>query len=381
MRAAAALAAAVLLLAPSSSSSSSGVGPLLDALRFHTPVDGGPVRSDHSYELVQLQSIYSEGYLFGGAEAVATGPWNTEPLHYLFQRDGGGDGVPCDANATVTANGNIPRGDLRTATGSAASSWSACAAACEADSRCLGWTYDCCNNSFAGSAGCYLKSAVSSIGSFHGDYAGCSARGVAESPSECCASPTHPNASYRVPPHGMRSAVSLGPVGGGSLELRADGRLADWRLLNNQPEGVGTKISAEGASFALHLGQADGGGHRHTTLLRTHSPEPNLPTVESMSYGGAFPASRLTIVDANITSQFAMNDPLRLFGVSAFKQQDPNASSIPSISFMVDVPPSNATEAAVMLSLPAELLGSGATVVCSLVKCFFCLLVFTLAKS
>ena len=54
MRAAAALAAAVLLLAPSSSSSSSGVGPLLDALRFHTPVDGGPVRSDHSYELVQL---------------------------------------------------------------------------------------------------------------------------------------------------------------------------------------------------------------------------------------------------------------------------------------------------------------------------------------
>ena len=135
----------------------------------------------------------------------------------------------CDANSTVTADGNIPGGDLRKIE---ATSWGACAVACEAEPLCQGWTFDCCNNSRPGSTGCYIKSTVSAMGTFRGDYSGCSSRGVATSPSACCGRDA---VSYSVPPHGMRSAVALGPVGGGSLELRADGRLADWRLLNNQP--------------------------------------------------------------------------------------------------------------------------------------------------
>ena len=351
------------------------VAQRLGELRFRTPTTGGPVRREHDYELVQLDSIYSEGYLYGGKAPLATGPWNTGPLHYLFRRDGAAAvcrTVPsashyfltqnlmidprckqprCDANSTVTADGNIPGGDLRKI---GATSWGACAAACEAEPLCQGWTFDCCNNSRPGSTGCYIKSTVSAMGTFRGDYSGCSSRGVATSPSACCGRDA---VSYSVPPHGMRSAVALGPVGGGSLELRADGRLADWRLLNNQPPR-GAKVSAEGASFALRLSET--ASKHHTALLRTHSPEPGLPTVDSMEYAGAFPASRITIVDSDF-ARF-IRDPVQLYGISGFKMQDANASSIPAVSFVVSVPPSSATQVALMLSLPSELLGNGTTV-------------------
>ena len=175
---------------------------LLDELRFRTPADGGPVRSSDVYELVQLRSIYSEDYIYGGAQPVSTARWNVGPLHYLFRREGGpSGGSACSANSTVTAGGNIPGGDLRKV---AASSWRACAAACESVAGCAGWTFDCCNNSRPGSAGCYLKAAVSGISAFHGDVAGCSARGVAAEASACCTSHVHSNASYSVPPTGMR---------------------------------------------------------------------------------------------------------------------------------------------------------------------------------
>ena len=316
------------------------------------------MRAEDEYELVKLQSIYSEDYVYGGEALLATGSWNTGPLHYLFRRDDpGASAEPCNTSSTVKTDGNIPGGDLREAE---AISWSACAVACEAEPRCQGWTFDCCNNSRPGSAGCYLKSTISSIGTFHGDYAGCSLRGIAASASACCASHARTNVRYSVPPHGMRSAVALGPVGGGSLELRADGRLADWRLLNNQPP-IGGKVSAEAAAFALHLSETD--GNRHTALLRTHAPEASLqlPTVDSMEYAGAFPASRIKIVDSNFTR--FVKDPVQLYGVSGFKMQDVNASSIPSISFVVAVPPSSATSVALMLSLPSELLGNGTAVI------------------
>ena len=217
--------------------------------------------------------------------------------------------------------------------------------------------YDCCNNSRPGSAGCWMKASVGGFSSFRGDVAGCSARGVVSAPSACCGG--RPSRRYSVPPFGMRSAVALGPVGGGTLELRADGRLADWRMLNNQPRGrSGTKVSPEAAAFALFLG--DTSGRQHATLLRTHSPEPGLPTVESMRFSGAFPATRLEFTDASL-AQFAQS-AVRLTGVSNFKMLDPNASNTPAISFAVDIPPSSAMEAAVMLSLPTQLLGEGTTV-------------------
>lgn len=81
---------------------------------------------------------------------------------------------------------------------------------------------------------------------------------------------------WAVPPTGMRSAVPLGALGGGSLELRADGALRDWRLLNNHPAALnpqGMKQSFESAALGLWVGgpQSAGGTGR---LLRTQLPSP-----------------------------------------------------------------------------------------------------------
>eukprot|EP01047_Picozoa_sp_COSAG01_P012688 COSAG01_NODE_579_length_15238_cov_10.570183_1_plen_561_part_00 len=335
-----------------------------------------------SYELVQLDSIYQEDYLYTGAPPILTGAWHTGPLQYLFLRDnssGSGSGsspVPghacCTTNSTVTPNGNIPGGDWRKLATSQAGGWRECAALCErappsgsSSEQCLGWVYDCCNNSKPGSAGCYLKRSVAAgIGTFSGDVAGCSAAGVRASPVRCCCAHGGGggccNASYSVPPVGMRSALALGPVGGGTLELRADGRLADWRLLNNQPPR-GTKVSPETAALAVYI--EDSHGRRHSSLLRTHAPEPGLPTVDSMQYFGSFPVSRLDILDRHLTQGFRMRRPLRLYGLSRFQMLDANASNVPAISFIIDIPPSNSTQAAAMFVLPAGLLGANTSVV------------------
>jgi hypothetical protein len=43
---------------------------------------------------------------------------------------------------------------------------------------------------------------------------------------------TDPASAPQVPPLGMRSALPLGGLGTGSVELRADGRFADWLVEN-----------------------------------------------------------------------------------------------------------------------------------------------------
>eukprot|EP01045_Picozoa_sp_COSAG04_P022666 COSAG04_NODE_2595_length_3876_cov_60.084723_4_plen_302_part_00 len=79
---------------------------------------------------------------------------------------------------------------------------------------------------------------------------------------------------WAVPPTGMRSAVPLGALGGGSLELRGDGALRDWRLLNNHPAALspqGMKLTFEAAALGLWVGGRGAGAGR---LLRTQLPSP-----------------------------------------------------------------------------------------------------------
>ena len=45
----------------------------------------------------------------------------------------------------------------------------------------------------------------------------------------------HADNSTATPPSGMRSSVPLGPLGGGTVELRGDGALRDWSIWNNGP--------------------------------------------------------------------------------------------------------------------------------------------------
>jgi non-lysosomal glucosylceramidase len=91
------------------------------------------------------------------------------------------------------------------------------------------------------------------------------------------------------PPVGMRSAVPLGGLGAGTVELRADGSLRDWEIFNNSPAG-GTKIQIDDAFWGLWA--RPHGQPSIALTLRTHPPRA-LPPVSQIEYAGAFPVSRL----------------------------------------------------------------------------------------
>ena len=59
--------------------------------------------------------------------------------------------------------------------------------------------------------------------------------------------------ALQAPPSGMRSAVPLGGLGTGTVELRADGGLRDWLIFNNSPAGGGEKVQLEQAFFGVSV--------------------------------------------------------------------------------------------------------------------------------
>eukprot|EP01045_Picozoa_sp_COSAG04_P030395 COSAG04_NODE_5268_length_1680_cov_1.199241_1_plen_224_part_10 len=105
------------------------------------------------------------------------------------------------------------------------------------------------------------------------------------------------------PPTGMRSAVPLGGVGCGSLELRADGSFHEWTIENMSPAG-GAKLGPAALHDAMLGLWARGQQGTTATALRTDPPA-GIPAAPTLTYDGLFPASRLTLggsapVDASL---------------------------------------------------------------------------------
>ena len=130
--------------------------------------------------------------------------------------------------------------------------------------------------------------------------------------------------ALQAPPSGMRSAVPLGGLGTGTVELRADGVLRDWLIFNNSPAGGGEKVQLEHSFFGVAVQEA--GAPACTRVLQTH-PVGYLPAVEQIEYAGAYPAARLRFSDAELPLE------LQLFAFSPFELGSPEASSCPAITF------------------------------------------------
>lgn len=132
------------------------------------------------------------------------------------------------------------------------------------------------------------------------------------------------------PPNGMRSSVPLGPLGQGSLELRADGTFMDWRgIFNNNiytPEKHwAQKMDVDDAVLGFKI-------QGTSSLIRTHPPLSGsaLPVVESLSYTGAFPVSKL-----QVESKSAGPVLISVYAYSSFKVHDVAKSTIPMIYLSV----------------------------------------------
>ena len=153
------------------------------------------------------------------------------------------------------------------------------------------------------------------------------------------------------PPLGIRSAVPLGGFGTGTIELRADGRLADWQIFNNSPAGGGGNVHLDDAFFGLRIRPHE--GSPRAWALRTHPPE-KLPPVERLLYSGAFPVSRLRLSDPALplnVSLYAYND---------FQLHNAANAATPAIVFslILSNPTSEALETSFMFNLPNHIEGT-----------------------
>jgi hypothetical protein len=127
-----------------------------------------------------------------------------------------------------------------------------------------------------------------------------------------------------IPPAlGIRSAVPLGGIGAGSLELRGDGTLQQFTIWNNFPAGAPKFWAFPNALFGLKLGS------QPAVALQT-TPPAGIPGVEALNYSGAYPVSRLVVEEPKLLPPAVK---VTLFAYSKYEVNDMNASSWPAVAF------------------------------------------------
>lgn len=152
------------------------------------------------------------------------------------------------------------------------------------------------------------------------------------------------------PPSGVRSAIPLGGLGAGTVELRADGRFMDWNIFNNSPATGNQKVQLDNAFLGLWVkGQSSKSEAR---VLRTH-PEEGLPAIQKMEYSGSFPVSKLVISDQEINLQST------LYAYSEFhmRQQDRSGTPCALFSLVLKNPTNQPQEASFLFNLPNHIQG------------------------
>jgi non-lysosomal glucosylceramidase len=151
------------------------------------------------------------------------------------------------------------------------------------------------------------------------------------------------------PPEGMRSAVPLGGLGSGTLELRADGSLGDWNIFNNSP-AYGEKVQIEDALFGIRTVEAN--GKVFVSALRIHPPA-GIPAIQQIQYSGEFPVSRLKFNDPKLSVA------VDLYAYSEFKLRDPDASATPAaiFTFVLRNPTTHTIPTSLVFMLPNRIDG------------------------
>ncbi|RAP78548.1 GH116 family glycosyl-hydrolase [Paenibacillus montanisoli] len=152
------------------------------------------------------------------------------------------------------------------------------------------------------------------------------------------------------PPIGIRSAVPLGGLGAGTLELRGDGSIKEWNIFNNSPAGGGQKVELNEALFGIRVKDKD---KKITTRSVRTSPPEGIPAIEEIQYSGAFPVSRLKLKDSE------MPIDVSLFGYCEYHIGDPEASAAPAVifSFNLNNPSDSDMDVALMFTLPNHIQG------------------------
>ncbi|CAF1591372.1 unnamed protein product [Adineta ricciae] len=99
--------------------------------------------------------------------------------------------------------------------------------------------------------------------------------------------------SFEHLPSGLRSAVPIGGITTGSIELRGDGTFHEWTI-ENQSLATGAKLGfINDALLAFRITNLDT-KESDTRLIRTH-PTYSMKGIQTIKYHGSYPVSKLDI--------------------------------------------------------------------------------------
>ena len=314
--------------------------------------NSGVSRREDGYTWVPFSVSYMEP---DNVTAPNTG-WGLGGYSYLYKLNATQPPPPppggCGASAAGLVNLDVPgfdRGEKRLAPSANVSD---CAAFCCETPGCAAFVYEPkSDTTFGGCAVgtpcCFLKSQwgptapkPAGFGIFAGNISG---------------APEPP--SVVDPVLGVRSAPPLGGVSAGSIELRADGSLREWLILNQGPAGSSKFGLVDDAWLAVSVGGA-------TKVLRTRPPAyvPAGLGVAALNFSGSYPLTRLVPIDADLAraagaAAGAAAGSLALFAYSTYVPGDLAASALPAIAFTLSVTNGGADPLPVALALSVPLGG------------------------
>eukprot|EP00698_Gefionella_okellyi_P024626 TRINITY_DN8763_c0_g1_i1.p1 TRINITY_DN8763_c0_g1~~TRINITY_DN8763_c0_g1_i1.p1 ORF type:complete len:1014 (+),score=226.22 TRINITY_DN8763_c0_g1_i1:103-3144(+) len=303
---------------------------LYDTLSQGIFLNQGTTYASDDYAFLPIPCMYLEPENVSCAHCS----WEVGPsCPYLFQINGS-ISQTCTPQAP-TPGYDRPGGDLDAHP--VVGGWQGCQQRCCDTLSCNSWTFAIAPGASIDCAGgdqcCYLKSGVPDA----------KASTIPQITSGIVNKPAIPAVP---PPVGVRSAVPLGGIGAGSIELRADGSFHEWTIINQSPGGAAKFGIVDEALLGVRIQQ---GSNTVTKSLRTHPPVSIASSgVASMSYSGSYPLSKLTPHDGELPLQ------VNLFAYSKLRPGDMDASGAPAIVFTLAVQNDQDTEADVdfLLTLP-----------------------------
>eukprot|EP01064_Diplonema_japonicum_P031942 TRINITY_DN5885_c0_g3_i1.p1 TRINITY_DN5885_c0_g3~~TRINITY_DN5885_c0_g3_i1.p1 ORF type:complete len:905 (+),score=206.99 TRINITY_DN5885_c0_g3_i1:218-2932(+) len=208
---------------------------------------------------------------------------------------------------------DLPGADSKQVVGGTAAQ---CAQSCCTDHTCAAWVFDVkaptsYGSCKAGEPCCYMKNSVPAKKANAGLSYGMVTR--------------LPVPDSAAPPVGIRSAPPLGGLAAGTIEMRGDGTLTAWTTENNSPAGSAKLSKQKKAAFGASVRALDS-TWSWTRLLQTHPSDSFTTGVESLTFGGSPPVTRLQ-------TKSPENVDISLFGYSRMASGNMTRSHHPAIAF------------------------------------------------
>ena len=286
---------------------------LVDSLEKVVFLNHGVTHAEDNVVFSNIDILDGSGGILMEPENITTfNKWNEgvgTPIPYRFLEK---QVAPCRPGAEVPKM-DMPGGDLMEFVPSPGVSQT-CQTACCNDAQCVAYVFVTAPANIGaciqGQPCCFLKSKLSPL--------------VPSSyPDLVSAKVTPAQVGAAAPPSGIRSAVPLGGITTGAVELRGDGTLHEWTITNQNPGGAAKIQEYPQAYFAVRQNNV-------SRALQTAS-KVNVPNVAALEYSGTYPVSRIQVQDNAL-------DDVALYAFSTYKVGDQAASSRPAIAFVATAP-------------------------------------------